>query len=216
MRLGFSPMLFDLFGYLPSFSQGSGIRSAAMRCPYCQAAVYAGAPECPACRLSFPKAAALLGAMPRLAPALADTVHALRPAETSRIKRRIATLQRRFPQLVPQVVLHRFPADHPLPLYVFWLFNAGQFAGNSRRGGDNHALLLVIDPDRGEAALMPGYGLEPLLSEEALDHLLELASPCWERGHWADGILRVLDGLDAWLETLATPDEAAAMPTGEF
>ena len=187
-----------------------------MHCPYCQALVYPGAPECPACRLSYPKASALLGVVPRLAPALADTTHRLRPGESLRLKRRIAAIQQRFPQLVLQVVLHRFPSGYPLSLHTFWLFNAAQFAGNNRRGKDNHALLLVIDPGRSEAALMPGYGLESLLTDEALGHLLELAGTCWDHCRWADGILRVLDGLDAWLETLAVPDMEPSMPDSDF
>ena len=63
---------------------------------------------------------------------------------------------------------------------------------------------------------MPGYGLEPFLNHDAVDHLLELASPLWESGRWADGIHRVIDGLDSWLETIARPEEAPAVTTGEF
>ncbi len=102
-----------------------------------------------------------------------------------------------------------FPQEHPFSMHVFWLFNAAAFDGGSRRGKDNHALLLAIDPARGESAIMPGYGLEPFLNHEALDHLLELAGPSWADGQWAAGILRVLDGLDQWLETIATPHEDA-------
>lgn len=157
-----------------------------------------------------------MGALPRLAQGVADNCHCLRPAEALRLMRRIDAIGSRFPQLVLQVVIHRFPAEHPLSLHVFWLFNAAQFAGTNRRGSDNHALLLAIDPGRREAALMPGYGLEPLLSEEALDHLLELAGPCWEQNRWADGILRVLDSIDAWLETLAQPASVTAADNGSY
>jgi hypothetical protein len=61
---------------------------------------------------------------------------------------------------------------------------------------------------------MPGYGLEPFLKTETLDHLLELASPAWESRRWADGISRVLDGLDQLLESIALPEEAGER--GEF
>ena len=69
---------------------------------------------------------------------------------------------------------------------------------------------------RGESAIMPGYGLEPFLQREALDHLLEIASPAWETGHWAEGLAMVLDGLDKLLESIAIPEEAAAKRNGEF
>ena len=181
-----------------------------MQCPFCQTPLQAAANECPACRLTFPRTSALVGALPRLSPVVADTVRKLSPADQVKLKRRVAEIQRRFPQLVLQVVVHSFPAEHPFSMHVFWLFNAGNFAGDSRRGKDNHALLIALDPLRGEAAIMPGYGLEPFLKRETLDHLLELAGPAWEAGRWADGILRVMDGIEQLLETVALPEDTPA------
>ncbi len=186
-----------------------------MQCPFCQTPLKPDAAECPACRLTFPRTSALVGALPRLAPVVADTTRQLGAPEQARLKKRIARIQRRFPQLVLQVVMHSFPEEHPFSMHVFWLFNAGNFAGDSHRGKSNHALLVALDPSRGEAAIMPGYGLEPFLKRETLDHLLELAGPAWETGRWADGILRVLDGLDQLLESVAIPDDGAATG-GEF
>jgi uncharacterized membrane protein YgcG len=158
----------------------------------------------------------LVGAVPRLAPVVADTTRSLNPAEQQMLKKQITRIQRRFPQLVLQVVVHEFPLEHPFSLHVFWLFNAANFAGDSRRGKDNHALLLALDPVRSEAAIMPGYGLEPFLRREALDHLLELAGPAWENHQWADGLSRVLDGFDKLLESIALPEEASARREGDF
>ena len=187
-----------------------------MQCPYCQIPLQADASECPACRLTFPRTGALVGALPRLTPVVADTTHSLAAAEQGKLKLRIAQMQRRFPQLVMQVVLHQFPEEHPFSMHVFWLFNAGNFAGDSSRGKDNHALLVALDPKRGEAAIIPGYGLESFLRTEALDHLLELAGPAWESGRWADGLFRILEGLDQLLESIAIPDVAVAAKDGEF
>jgi hypothetical protein len=101
-------------------------------------------------------------------------------------------------------------------MHVFWLFNAGAFAGDGRRGKDSHVMLLVLDPARCESALMPGYGLEPLLKREALDHLLELAGPYWDNRQWADGIHRVLTGLEQLLHSVSVPDDSAVLPKGEY
>ena len=147
---------------------------------------------------------------------VADTTQSLKASDQKKLKRRITAIQNRFPQLVLQVVMHHFPEEHPFSMHVFWLFNAASFAGDGNRGKDNHALLIAIDPARGESAIMPGYGLEPFLAGEAVDHLLELAGPAWENGRWADGILRVLDGLDQWLETIGLPDEGTVLAAGEF
>lgn len=187
-----------------------------MWCPFCQLRLHASAPECPACRLTYPRTSSLIGAVPRLSPMVADTTQSLSASDQNKLKRRVTAMHSRFPELTMQVVMHHFPEQHPFSMHVFWLFNAAAFDAEGRRGKDNHALLLALDPARGEAAIMPGYGLEPFLHLQALDHLLELAGPAWEHEQWADGILRVLDGLDQWLETIASPEELAAPAAGEF
>jgi uncharacterized membrane protein YgcG len=186
-----------------------------MRCPFCQTPLKPDAPECPACRLTFPRTSALVGALPRLSPVVADTTRQLDSAAHTKLKKRIAEIQRRFPQLMLQVVMHAFPQEHPFSMHVFWLFNAGNFAGDSHRGKQNHALLVALDPMRGESAIMPGYGLEDFLKPETLDHLLELAGPAWQECRWTDGLLRVLDGLDQLLESIALPDDSVD-DDGEF
>lgn len=186
-----------------------------MRCPYCQSSLHPRTTECPSCRLTFPRTVTLLGATPRMSPGISDSTATLTSPETAKLRKKIHTLQLRFPQLVLQVVMRTLPADHPFSLYAFWLFNAGAFAGEARRGKNNHAILLLIDPVRKESALIPGYGLEILLREEALGHLLELAGPVWEAGLWAEGIDRVLTGLDKLLETVGVAEESI-LTEGEF
>ncbi|WAC19303.1 TPM domain-containing protein [Luteolibacter sp. SL250] len=165
--------------------------------------------------MNFPRTSTLLGAMPRLSPGVSDTTGKLTSGETGKLRKRVTAIQRRFPQLVLQVVMRAMPEDHPFSLYAFWLFNAGAFAGEGRRGANNHAILLLIDPARQESALIPGYGLEPLLKPEALGHLLDLAGPVWEAGLWMEGIERVLAGLEKLLESVGAPEETGAI-NGEF
>jgi uncharacterized membrane protein YgcG len=185
-------------------------------CPYCRTPVALDAPECPHCKLSFPRACALLGAAPRLAPSVTDTVGLLGAGEIRFLKKRLDGIAQRFPQLVPQVVMHRFASEHPFATHAFWLFNSANLAGHSRRGLENHALLITLDPQRGEAAIVTGYGLEVFLDEEARAHLLGLAAEHWANNRWHDGLLCLLDALDAWLEAIAVPTDADAFQKGEF
>lgn len=150
-----------------------------------------------------------------MAPGISDSTGLITPAETNKLRKRINWLQRRYPQLVLQIVVRSLPPEHPFGLYAFWLFNAGAFSGEARRGKHNYGILLLIDPTRQESALMPGYGLELLLREETLGHLLDLAGPVWEAGLWAEGIHRVLDGLDKLLESIGIAEESIASE-GEF
>jgi uncharacterized membrane protein YgcG len=148
-------------------------------------------------------------------PGISDSTGSLSSGDLAKLRRKIGNIQLRFPQVVLQIVIRPMPTDHPFSLYAFWLFNAGAFAGEGRRGKNNHAILLLVDPARKECAIMPGYGLEELLSQEALGHLLDLASPVWDANLWAEGIERVLDGLDKLLASVAIPEESATVH-GEY
>ncbi|WP_411825932.1 hypothetical protein [Luteolibacter sp. AS25] len=166
--------------------------------------------------LTFPRTIALVGATPRLSPVVADTTAQLRSGEAGKISKRIGKIQRRFPQVLVQVVMHRFPEEHPFPMHAFWLFNAGAFAGEGKRGKNNFALMIAIDPYRKEAAIVPGYGLEPLLKEEALYHLLEMSGPAFQSRKWELGLEVLLDGLEQLLDTVSVTEEEGVATGGDY
>lgn len=174
-----------------------------MRCPYCRTRLTENAIECPACRLTLDRASALLGPVPRLGQGVADPAGVLPKGDAAKIAKAIGRLTWTFPQVSLHVLLHIFPEDHPFDLHVFWLFNSGGFSTESQKAGENRSILLAIDPALGRSALTVGYGLEPFLGDEALDHLLELAEPAWRNGEWTRGILEVITGLDRLLESAA-------------
>jgi uncharacterized membrane protein YgcG len=195
-----------------------------MRCPYCRSPLAETSPECPSCRLTLDRAIRLLGPPPPLDPGVTDRAGALPRGDAKRLTREITRLRRTFPQTDLHVLLHDFPEEHPLELHVFWLFNGSRPTAGERQGGDHHGILLALDPGRGRAALTVGYGLEPFLGDEALDHLLERAEPAWSNGDWTRGILEVLDGLARLLESAALETAAAfglsarpgPRPSGDF
>jgi hypothetical protein len=157
----------------------------------------------------------LLGVVPRLVTGVSDEGGRMSAAEVTKVRAAIRAMQSKFPQLMVQVVLHRFPAEHPFGLHAFWLFNAASFSGDANRGGRNHTALVVVDPVRLESSIVLGYGLESQVGCEVLDHLQELAGPAWTAGGWGDGILTVLDGLDRLFESLAVLREFGHA-AGEF
>lgn len=153
--------------------------------------------------------------MPRVMPGVSDSTGLLAPGDAAKIKRRTGEFERRFSGLTMQVAVHQFGVEHPFSLHAFWMFNGGSFAGNANRGANNRTVFLAIDPARAESSLAVGYALEPILPRDALDHLLEMAGPFWEAGKWADGIHRVLDGLEHLLASVARPRESH-LPTEDF
>ncbi|MCW1886402.1 TPM domain-containing protein [Luteolibacter flavescens] len=174
-----------------------------MRCPYCRTRLEEISPECPSCKLTFDRATALLGPMPRLSAGVSDLTRALPKSDVKKINKAIDGLTWTFPQVTLNVLLHVFPTEHPFDLHVFWIFNAGGLSPESHKGGDSRSILLVLDPQQKKSSLMVGYGLEPYLGDEAMAHLLELSEPAWKAGEWTRGILELIAGLDRLLESAA-------------
>jgi uncharacterized membrane protein YgcG len=164
--------------------------------------------ECPKCVLTLDRASALLGAVPRLGRGVCDTTGSLSKAEMQKIAKACGKLTWHFPQVTLNILFHVFPNDHPFDLHVFWIFNCGGFSSENTKGGDNHGILLAVDPVQEKSALMVGYGLEPFLGDDAMDHLLELSEPAWKAKAWAKGVHEIIAGLDRLLEGAAL--EAAA------
>lgn len=187
-----------------------------MTCPYCEAPIAPSAQECGNCHLTFSKTCALFGAGPRVHREVYDSTRQLTIAQQKEIQKHILRIRTKYPQLFVQVFLHSFPPPHPFRTQVFWLFNASGFSGDTRRGPNNHTLLIAIDPVRREASLMPGYGLEPFLDEETMTKLLDSAQTHWQRGDWPAGILSLLNTLDTHLETIAQPDDHKQYLPSEF
>lgn len=181
-----------------------------MRCPYCRTALDEQALECHSCQLNVNRASRLLGSLPRIMPGVEDAAALLLPREMRKLNERVRALQRRFPQVHMHVVVRNFSPDQPIELYAFWIFNGGHLAQEAHKGGENRDVLLMIDPVHHRMALMVGYGLEPFLRQQALDHLLATAAPLMREQRWLMGFLRLLDGLDLLLESAAI-DAAEAL-----
>lgn len=174
-----------------------------MRCPYCRTALDEQALECPSCQLNVNRASRLLGNLPRIMPGVDDAAVLLKPREMRKLNERVRELERRFPQVHVHVVVRNFTPEQPIELFAFWIFNGGLLAQEAHKGGENRDVLFVLDPVHHRMALMVGYGLEPFLRQEALDHLLATAAPHMCEQRWIIGFLRVLDGLDLLLESAA-------------
>jgi len=151
----------------------------------------------------------LFGAVPRIHREVHDDVGVLTAHQTKDMQMQIMRMREKYPQLHVQVLFYSTSKEYPVRTQVFWLFNAAAFAGDIHRGGDNHTFLVAIDPLIGEAALMPGYGLEPMLDEDILGEMLNCVEDYWADGDWVGGVLCILDMLD---ERLGPQTEALEEP----
>ena len=164
-----------------------------MLCPACRAALGEHDPACPQCGFNLAAADQVFGMAPQLNPELTDLAGVLSPGDQDKVLHALRRNHRRFPQLTFACVLTRLPAQMPLPVCAFWLFNRGGFVTALEKGGACRLVLLVLDADHGRAACMIGYGLEPFVPANLVQSIADAALPAL-RGHdYAQALLDALD-----------------------
>ncbi len=196
-----------------------------MRCPACQSQSIGDETACPRCGFSIGIVDRMLGAAQPLDTPVADLSGALKAAETRRIAAVVKRIEHRYPQAQLALVVSPVPADVPLAVYIFWLFNRGRISSAVEREGDNHLVLLLIDPGEakgGRAACMIGYGLEPLIEQSQLDQCLAHIKPELTAGDHAGAAIRFFESIEPVLhaasqmcgvETEENDEPAAATTT---
>jgi len=138
-------------------------------CPYCQNPVQENAPECPQCGIDGDKLTRIMGPMPVIFGGLSQSGTLLGAREVKGLVKVIDRYQRRFPQSRLHFLLRQFPQEMDFKVVLFWLFNHAGLSSQGSKDGSNRDAVIVIDPSRGKAGLIVGYGLEPLLSQKAMD-----------------------------------------------
>ncbi len=174
-----------------------------MRCPSCQQAVTESLTACPQCGLSLPALEQMIGIAPTLKPYVTDMAGVLRGSELRGLRRRLARLEHRFPQVRCAVVIGSPPGQISLPLFAFWLFNKGGLTSAVERGGSNRLVMIVLDPDAGKLACMIGYGLEPFVGEGRLTACLQAALAGIASGQTGKGLEACIAELDTHLTEVA-------------
>ncbi|HEY1082443.1 MAG TPA: hypothetical protein VGE29_09295 [Prosthecobacter sp.] len=174
-----------------------------MRCPACRHPALEHDQVCSRCGFSLEALAQKMGVAPTLTVPLADQARVMTSHDRRQALDAAQTLHRRFPQLSFAAVLAELSPEVPLPLHAFWLFNRGSLFSAVERGGDNHGVLLLVDPETRQAVSMIGYGLEPFVNPQVLEVCLAAASASLMKGLWGAAIGAFVRELERQLLTVA-------------
>lgn len=126
---------------------------------------------------------------PPLLPIL-DAAGIFKNKDIRRIEAGRDALHRRFPQFQWRICTVCLPAETSLPLFGFWLLNACPFHEKETSEERAWTVLLLINADSGQAAVVTGYAAEPFLSDDEWKTLLAAMGEPWSAGMPADAILR--------------------------
>lgn len=144
-----------------------------MNCPHCSAPLASDADECHQCRFSATAIRSYLGSEWVRLERLTDNSNALSLREQRQLEVVLDDFERSFPQCFFAVYLGVLPAMITARDLGFWLINHGAFHTQQIAKRNDFGCALVIDSQRGIAALTLGYALEPYVSEADVTLLLE-------------------------------------------
>jgi hypothetical protein len=147
------------------------------------------------------------------------TTQSLDQVKQQKLKKEIARIHRRFPQLGLPLVVHQFPNEHPLSMHGTRSGFSMQRALRATVGGETITTQSSLRSTP-HAAKLHASSVKVLshlfMKPETLDHLLKLGDTDWQNAKWAEGLLHVIDGLDSLLKSIAIPDETRRNQTGDF
>lgn len=111
---------------------------------------------------------------------LADDAHALRVHEAREVEAALVDFEERFPQLFFSVYLGVLPPPLSVGELGFLLLNRGVFWAEYHPRLNEHAVVLVLDPETRQAGLMVGYALEKVLPIPVQERILRaVRTPLW-------------------------------------
>ena len=188
----------------------------AMKCPSCFHVLETPVARCPACKLSLQRLDLKFGMVPRHSRYLTDRSGRISLNDMAQLRGALRLFEKKFPQTLFSIFVDELPAGTSVSEYAFWLANRARFSSLEKKQGDNFDLLLEVDLAIPSASFTAGYGLEPQLSEEDLQAVLdELAGPL-AAGAIADGLRALLDALIRRLRVRWKQARTVGGPSGKL
>jgi uncharacterized membrane protein YgcG len=184
-----------------------------MKCPACSNCLDAPAPICPTCEFTLRQLDRKFGTVPLHSRHLTDRASSLTLDEVKRLQKLLQRFEEKFPQSVFSVFVTDLPTGTNIREYTFWLANRARFGSVDAVGGENFALLLVIEAATRSAALTVGYGLEKFVLEDDLSVALTAAAPALRSGELERGIQLCVEEITRQLSDLCKAD--ATIPKTE-
>lgn len=109
-------------------------------------------------------------------------------------------LRRRFPQFQWRVCTVMLPAETNLSVFGFWLLNVCPLHGAESAEDRAATVLLLVNAGTGQAAAVPGYAVESVLSDDGWKAILATMAAPWRAGQPVDAVIRFFENSRIHLE----------------
>ena len=169
-------------------------------CPACGAGLKADSNWCPGCGFTGGDTVAMFPDQPPPFLPILDAAGILKPDDVRKIEAARERLRRRFPQFHWRICTVILPPETRLPVFGFWLLNVCPLGEGETADDRASTVLLLINADSGQAAVVPGYAAESCLSDDAWKVVLTTMAGPWRAGKPAEAIIRFFTTTRSHLE----------------
>lgn len=176
-----------------------------LTCPHCRKPIQEDSEVCPHpdCQFSLAGIHSILSPLPYLNKGLTDTLGLLEEKKKNEIHKAVASFGDNHAPCNLHITIKEFDPNFNLSVQLFWLFNKAGFSSIEARVAANQDILVGLDPNRGRIGMMVGYGLEPFVSEKAMNNLLAQAQPLLESNQFEEALLQITKNLPILLKACA-------------
>lgn len=115
------------------------------------------------------------------------------------LHKKLAEMQRLFPQISWCLLTLSLPESANLRLFNFWFFNVSPLAETSSAEQRAWTILLTLDRQHGRIAVMPGYAVEPLIADDEWEKILLTLRESERKGNMLAGYLQFFDETKLYL-----------------
>lgn len=169
-------------------------------CPACGAGLRADSNWCPGCGFTGGDTVAMFPDCPPPFLPILDAAGILKPNDVRKIEAARDSLRRRFPQFHWQVCTVILSPETRLPVFGFWLLNVCPLGEMEAADDRASTILLLINADSGQAAVIPGYAAESCLSDDVWKAILTSMAGPWRDGNPAEAIIQFFVNTRSQLE----------------
>lgn len=169
-------------------------------CPACGAGLKLDSNWCPGCGFTGGDTVAMFPDNPPPFLPILDAAGILKPGDVHQIEVARESLRRRFPQFRWWICSVILPPETRLPVFGFWLLNVCPLGEGETADDRASTVLLLINADSGQAAVIPGYAVESCLSDDSWKAVLTTMTGPWQAGRPAEAIIRFFTNTRSHLE----------------
>jgi len=176
------------------------IASGAMVCPACRVRLDDPVDRCPACGFTGADTMRMYPLpLPPWQPVF-DLAGLWNDSEISAILARVRKLAKRYPQIRWAFCTACLGDGEDPRTFGFWMLNASPASSDEHKGDREWTVLLLLDANSSRATVIPGYAVEPFVSDDLWIRALVAMKDAWSDGHHGRAVCDFLAVADKLLK----------------